>query len=57
MRKLDLSELRVETFPTAHAAPMMPRGAFTEQQWCTIGNPPANELDQASRTTCPMCCV
>ena len=57
MRKLDLSELRVETFPTAHAAPMMPRGAFTEQQWCTIGNPPANELDRASRTTCPMCCV
>ena len=57
MRKLELSELRVETFATTRALPTVARGAFTEQQYCTIGNPPANELDQASRTTCPMCCV
>ena len=57
MRKLELGELRVETFATAHAPPVVSRHAFTEQQYCTIGNPPANELDVASRTTCPMCCV
>lgn len=57
MRKLDLSELRVETFATALTPPVMKRGAWTEQQYCTIGNPPANELDQASKTTCPLCCV
>ena len=57
MRKLELSELRVETFATTLLPPQVKRGAFTEQQWCTIGNPPANELDEASRTTCPMCCV
>jgi hypothetical protein len=58
MRKLELNELRVETFATVLAPPVvMNRGEFTEQQYCTVGNPPANELDQASRTTCPMCCV
>jgi len=57
MRKLDLSELRVETFATARTPPVMRRGAFTEQQYCTIGNPPIDELDVASRTTCPQCCV
>ena len=57
MRKLDLSELRVETFATQRAIPVLDRHAFTEQQYCTIGNPPANELDRASRTACPYCCV
>jgi hypothetical protein len=57
MRKLDLGELRVETFATASAAPMLSRAAFTEEQYCTVGNPPANQLDHASRTACPYCCV
>jgi hypothetical protein len=57
MRKLDLGELRVETFATTLAAPVLARIPFTEQQYCTIGNPPANELDHASRTACPQCCV
>jgi hypothetical protein len=57
MRKLDLSELRVETFATALAMPVLERHAFTEQQYCTIGNPPADPRDVASRTTCPQCCV
>jgi hypothetical protein len=57
MRKLDLGELRVETFATAKALPSLERHAFTEQQYCTIGNPPADPRDVASRTTCPQCCV
>lgn len=57
MKRLNLGELRVETFETALAVPALNRIVFTEQQYCTIGNPPANELDHASRTACPMCCV
>jgi len=57
MRRLDLNELRVETFEPAAREPAFRRGAFTEQQYCTIGNPPLDELDHASRTTCPICCV
>jgi hypothetical protein len=57
MKKLNPGDLRVEAFETAPAAPALNRISFTEQQYCTVGNPPANELDQASRTTCPLCCV
>jgi hypothetical protein len=57
MKKLNLGELRVESFETALAAPAMAGSAWTEQQYCTIGNPPANQVDQASRTACPYCCV
>jgi hypothetical protein len=57
MRKLDLSELRVETFATQRALQSLDRHAYTEQQYCTIGNPPADAVDQASRTACPYCCV
>lgn len=57
MKKLNLAELCVETFQTTLSVPALDRIAFTEQQYCTIGNPPANELDHASRTACPMCCV
>jgi len=58
MRKLNLGELRVETFATtALAAPALAPLPWTEQQYCTIGNPPAIALDDASRTACPACCV
>jgi hypothetical protein len=57
MKKLNLGELRVETFQTTLAAPVLAPVAWTEQQYCTIGNPPANDLDHASRTACPQCCV
>jgi|GEM_PF-2698497 len=57
MKKLNLGELRVESFETALAASALAGVAWTEQQYCTIGNPPANQVDQASRTACPYCCV
>ena len=58
MRKLNLGELRVETFATtAFATQALAPIAWTEQQYCTIGNPPIDGRDQASRTACPQCCV
>jgi len=58
MKKLNLGELRVETFETtALSLPALAGSVFTEQQYCTVGNPPANQVDQASRTACPYCCV
>src|SRR5688500_4854192 len=58
MKKLNLGECRVETFATtALTTPAMASIPWTEQQYCTIGNPPFDRLDHATRTACPQCCV